>query len=132
MKAYSKEIIEHFTSYVRDGEDSFLKDNGYLELMAVLDAIRGDDNALQFLIRAKQFELAGFADAVVNENKSAFQMLINKKCTEWAATAGIIHGDEKAISFLNSKGLGHFVQLAMAMREIIDDDKRNKRGIFGL
>ena len=133
MKIYSKAVIIEFTAYVNTADQTYLKENGFVELMAVLSAIRGDDHALHFLLKSKQIELAAFVDAVINENKSAFKLLMARKCIVWAAVASIINGQDNAAIYLNRAALNQYIELAEAIKLILKDDKRKRgSGMFGL
>lgn len=133
MRNYSKEAIEKFTAHVLGKAEgyNYLLSNGYTELLATLDAVRGDQKAFGFLMRAKQFELAGFVNAIW-EDSAAFKMLMDKKVYDWAAMANIINGDEKAIEFLRRLKKEHYINLALAIQERIREDNDRQSNIFNM
>lgn len=133
MRAYSKEAIEKFTEHVKEKAEGFnyLLENNYRELLATLDAIRGDKGAFAFLMKTKQFELAAFANAIW-EDASAFKLLMDKKVYEWAAVANIVNGDEKAVLFLKKLGKEHYINLAMAIQARIRQDNDKQSNIFNM
>jgi hypothetical protein len=131
MKAYSKQDIAMFTAHVQDKPEgyNYLHSHGHLELLAALDAIRGDDNAFGFLMKNKHFELAGFVNAIWDDS-SAFKMLMDKKAYEWAAAANIVNGDDKAIPFLQKMGKEHFINLGIAIQKRIREDGDRNSNVF--
>ena len=63
-------------TFEEDG-DSFhqwLLENGYPELAALSDTIKGSRNALEWLMKNKYFHLAAF-DAAIDNNKNAKEWL---------------------------------------------------------
>ncbi|MBC7865590.1 MAG: hypothetical protein IAF38_21630 [Bacteroidia bacterium] len=131
MKPYPKEVIEKFTAHVLEKPEgyNFLHTNGYQELLATLDAIRGDEKAFSFLMKFKFFELAGFVNAIWDD-RNALKMLLDKKYFEWAAAANIVNGDEKAMEFLTRMGKPHFIALALAIQKRIREDNDKNSNFF--
>lgn len=123
MKVYSTEAIDRLTRHcLKDTSGSdWLLSNGYLELIAVLDAVRDDKRAFQFLIDKKHFVLAAFVNAIW-EDQSAFKFLLDAKAYDWAAAANIVNGDEAAEAALRRAGKMHFVLLAHAVQSRIHED----------
>lgn len=123
LKKYSKEVIEMFTAHVRQKPEGFnaLINNGYMELVAVLDAIRDDKKAFDYLMKNKFYILAAFVNAVWDDEK-AFQFLMDHKAYDWAACANIINGDEKAKEALLRLKKDHWVNLALAIQQRIQED----------
>jgi hypothetical protein len=123
MKHYSTHTIDQFTRHVMRDTSGFnyLMNNGYKELIAVLDAVRDDKKAFQFLWNNKYFVLAAFVNAIWDDDK-AFKFLMDAKAFEWAATANVINGDEKAEEFLKNSGNEHYVLLAHAIQMRIHED----------
>lgn len=128
MKHYSTFAIDQFTKYVLVQDtiaSNWLIENGYKELIAVIDAVRDDKKAFKFLINSKYFELAAFVNAIWEDEK-AFKFLIDNKCFDWAACANIINGDDKAEEALLRANKKHYVQLAHAIQgRIREDGDRN-------
>lgn len=128
MKHYSIYAIDQFTKHVLLQDTSALNwliENGYKELIAVIDAVRDDKKAFQFLINSKHFELAAFVNTIWEDEK-AFKFLIDNKAFDWAACANIINGDDKAEEALLRANKKHFVQLAHAIQgRIREDGDRN-------
>lgn len=133
MREYSKETIVKFTEHVRQKAEGFnyLLEHNYRELLATLDAIRGDKSAFAFLMKTKQFELAAFVNAIWEDSK-AFRVLMDKKVYDWAAMANIVNGDEKAIMFLRKIGKDHYINLALAIQERIREDNDKQSNIFSM
>ena len=123
MKVYSQEAIDSLTRHcLKDTSGSdWLLSNRYLELIAVLDAVRDDKRAFQFLIDKKHFVLAAFVNAIW-EDQSAFKFLMDAKAYDWAASVNIINGDEAAEAALRRSGKMHFVLLAHAIQSRIHED----------
>lgn len=123
MKKYSAEAIHHFTRHVNKDTGSFnwLMNNGFLELIATLDAIRDDKKAFRFLMKGKHVELAAFVNAIWDDEK-AFKFLLDLKAFDWAACANIVNGDDKADAALKKAGKEHFVLLAHAIQSRIHED----------
>ncbi len=130
-KEYSKEDIEKFTLYVLEKPEgyNYLLEKKHLELLATLDAIRGDSKAFGFLMRNKEFVLAGFVNAIWDD-ASALKMLIENKFYVWAAVANIVNGDDKAIQLLTSTNNQHFVALALAIQKRIREDNDKNSNLF--
>jgi hypothetical protein len=133
MRQYSKETIEKFTEHVRQKAEGFnyLLEHNYRELLATLDAIRGDKSAFAFLMKTKQFELAAFVNAIWEDSR-AFKMLMDKKVYDWAAVANIVNGDEKAIEFLKRSGKLHYINLAIAIQQRVREDNDKQSNIFNM
>jgi hypothetical protein len=123
MKFYSTHAIDMFTRYCLKETEGFnwLMNNGYMELIAMLDAVRDDKKAFQFLMNNKHYELAAFVNAIWEDSK-AFKFLMDRKAIDWAAAANIINGDEKAEAVLKKAGKNHFVLMAHAIQERIRED----------
>lgn len=123
MKYYSTHAIDQFTRHTLKDTAAFnwLMNNGYMELLATLDAIRDDKKAFKFLLENKHVVLAAFVNAIWDDQK-AFQLLMKAKAFEWAATANIINGDDKAEEFLKRIGKDHYVLLAHAIQSRIHED----------
>lgn len=123
LKKYSKEAIEMFTAHVHEKPDGFnwLVNNGYMELVAVIDAIRDDKKAFDFLMNHKFYILAAFVNAVWEDEK-AFKFLMDHKAYDWAACANIINGDDKAQEALLKLKKEHWVNLALAIQLRIQQD----------
>ncbi|MBA2611716.1 MAG: hypothetical protein H0U95_07090 [Bacteroidetes bacterium] len=123
MKHYSTFAIDQFTRHTMHDTAGFnwLMNNGYKELLAVLDAIRDDKKAFKFLMDNKHFVLAAFVNAIWEDEK-AFKFLMDAKAFQWAACANIINGDEKAEEFLKTSGNEHYVLLAHAIQMRIHED----------
>jgi hypothetical protein len=123
MKAYPKLAIDQLTRHTLKETPAFnwLMENGYRELIAVIDAVRDDKMAFKFLMESKHFVLAAFVNAIWEDEK-AFKFLIDAKAFDWAACANIINGDQKAEDALNLAGKQHFVLLAHAIQSRIHED----------
>jgi hypothetical protein len=123
MKHYSTHAIDMFTRHILNDTPgtNWLEENGYRELIAVLDAIRDDKQAFQYLIKGKHFVLAAFVNAIW-EDTGAFKFLIDNKQFDWAASANIINGDEKAEAALLRNGKKHYVMMAHAIQSRIRED----------
>ncbi|MFN5458297.1 MAG: hypothetical protein ACK5AY_00165 [Bacteroidota bacterium] len=110
---------------------NYLIEMKLLELLATLDAIRGDQKAFGFLMRSQKFELAAFVNAIWDDQE-AFKFLMKNKFYVSAAMANIINGDEKAITFLNDLGLEHYVTLAISIQKRIREDNDRNSNIFSM
>lgn len=123
MKFYSTHVIDQFTRHVLRETAAFnwLMNNGYMELLATLDAIRDDKKAFRFLMTNKHVVLAAFVNAIWEDEK-AFKFLMDAKAFEWAACANIINGDDKAEAFLKRIGKENYVLLAHAIQSRIHED----------
>jgi len=123
MRKYSAETIDHFTRYVLRDTPSFnwLMNNGYMELLATLDAIRDDPKAFRYLMENKHVILAAFVNSIWDDEE-AFQFLMRHKAFEWAACANIVNGDDKAADFLKRIKKENFVLLAHAIQSRIHED----------
>jgi hypothetical protein len=130
---YSKLDIEKFTLHVLEYAEgyNYLLENKRHELLAVLDAVRGDKKAFDYLMKSKEFVLAAFCNAIWDDS-TAFKMLMDNKFYEWAAAANIINGDEKAIHVLNESGNSHYVALALAIQKRIREDNDRNSNIFNM
>ena len=133
MKKYSKATIEKFTAHVQEKAEgyNYLLENHHLELLATLDAIRGDKNAFNYLMRSRQVELAAFVNAIWDD-QSAFRFLMDNKMFITAAMANIINGDEKAIEFLNKLNAHHYIHLALSIQQRIREDNDRNSNIFSM
>jgi hypothetical protein len=133
MKAYSKETIDAFTRHCLKDTTGFnwLMNNGYKELIAVLDAVRDDKRAFQYLMDGKHFELAAFVNAIWEDQK-AFKFLLDRKAFDWAAAANIINGDDKAEAALKKAGKNHFILLAHAIQSRIHEDGDRSTSPWGV
>ena len=134
MKFYSTHAIDMFTKHCNKETDGFnwLMNNGYKELVAVLDAVRDDKKAFQYLMSNQHYELAAFVNAIWEDSK-AFKFLMDRKAFDWAAAANIVNGDEKAEAVLVKAGKRHFVAMAHAIQyRIREDGDRNMSpmGVF--
>lgn len=94
---------------------------GHMELLATLDAIRDDKKAFKYLLNHKHVQLAAFVNAIWDDEK-ALKFLLDIKAYDWAACANIINGDEKAEIALKKTGREHFVLLAHAIQARIHED----------
>lgn len=123
MKHYPTYAIEQCANHVQGDIAAFnwLINNGYPELVALLDAVRDDKKAFKFLIDGKHFVLAAFVNTIWDDEK-AFKFLIDSKAFDWAACANIVNGDEKAEKALKASGKKHFVGLAKALLGRIHQD----------
>jgi hypothetical protein len=123
MKFYSTHAIDQLTRHCLKDTIGFnwLMNNGYKELLAVLDAVRDDKMAFRYLMENKHYELAAFVNAIWEDQK-AFKFLIDAKAYDWAAAANIINGDDKAEEALRRAGKMHFVLLAHAIQSRIHED----------
>lgn len=123
MKHYSTHAIDQFTRHVLRETAAFnwLMNNGYMEFIATIDAIRDDKKAFKFLMTNKHVILAAFVNAIWEDQK-AFKFLMDAKAFEWAATANIINGDDKAEEFLKRIGKENYVLLAHAIQSRIHED----------
>ena len=133
MKRYSVDIIKMFILHIQDNPEgyNFLVENRRLELLAAIDAIRGDKKAFDFLMRSKEFELAAFVNAIWDD-QSAFKFLMDNKFYISAAVANLINGDEKAEVFLKNINLDHFVQLGKTIQQKIREDGDKNSNIFSM
>jgi hypothetical protein len=133
MRNYSKETIEKFSQHVKQKAEGFnyLLEHNYRELLATLDAIRGDKSAFAFLMNTKQFELAAFVNSIWDD-KNAFKVLMDKKVYDWAACANLVNGDENAIHFLKKLGKEHFINLGIALQERIREDNDRQSNVFNM
>ncbi len=123
MKHYSTFAIEQLSNHIQGDKAGFnwLINNGYPELVAIIDAVRDDKKAFHFLITGKHFVLAAFVNTIWDDEK-AFKFLIESKAFDWAACANIINGDDKAEEALKRAGKHHFVGLAKAILGRIHED----------
>lgn len=123
MKKYPAIAIQHFASHVQGDIASFnwLINNGYPELVAVIDAVRDDKKAFKFLIEGKHFVLAAFVNTIWDDEK-AFKFLIDAKAFDWAACANIINGDDKAEEALKAAGKTYYIDVAKAILGRIHED----------
>jgi hypothetical protein len=130
-KEYSREDIEKFTLHVLEKPEgyNYLVENKLLELLATLDAIRGDSKAFAFLMRSKEFALAGLVNAIWDD-AAALKMLMDNKFFVWAAVANIVNGDEKAIQLLTSTNNNHYVALGLAIQKRIREDNDRNSNLF--
>lgn len=132
MKRYTKEAINHFTRHVQNDIASFnwLINNGYRELVAVIDAVRDDKKAFKYLMENKFFVLAAFVNAIWDDEK-AFKFLLDAKAFDWAACANIINGDDGAQAVLKRVNKEHYVLLAHAIQSRIHEDGDRNIGPVG-
>lgn len=123
MKFYSTHAIDSLTRHCLKDTSGFnwLMNNGYRELIAVLDAVRDDKQAFKYLMENKHFELAAFVNAIWDDQK-AFKFLMDVKAFDWAAMVNIINGDDRAEEALKRAGRNHFVLLAHAIQSRIHED----------
>ncbi len=123
MKRYPAEAIDKFTRYVLRDTAAFnwLVENGYMELVATLDAIRDDPKAFRYLMEHKHVILAAFVNSIWDD-EGAFHFLMQNKAYTWAACANIINGDSKAEEFLKTAKKENFVLLAHAIQSRIHED----------
>jgi hypothetical protein len=123
MKFYSTHAIDQLTRHCLKDTIGFnwLMNNGYKELIAVLDAVRDDKQAFKYLLDNKHMELAAFVNSIWEDQK-AFKFLMDAKAYDWAACANIINGDQKAEDALKRAGKNHFVLLAHAIQSRIHED----------
>ncbi|MFN6039869.1 MAG: hypothetical protein ACK452_15475 [Bacteroidota bacterium] len=130
---YNKEVIEKFTQHVNQQAEgyNYLLENRHLELLATLDAIRGDSKAFGYLMKTRNAELAAFVNAIWDD-QSAFKFLMDNKFFITAAMANIINGDEKAIEYLKNLNQHHFVKLALSIQQRIREDNDKNSNIFSM
>lgn len=123
MRVYSAEAIDALTRHCLKDTSGFnwLMNNGYRELIAVLDAVRDDKVAFRYLMDNKHVELAAFVNAIW-EDGNAFKFLMDRKAFDWAAAANIINGDGQAQEVLTRTGKLHFVRMAHAIQSRIHED----------
>lgn len=123
MKQYPTYAIEQLSHHIQGDKAGFnwLINNGYPELVAIIDAVRDDKKAFHFLITGKHFVLAAFVNTIWDDEK-AFKFLIDSKAFDWAACANIINGDDKAEEALKRAGKHHFIGLAKAILGRIHED----------
>lgn len=123
MKQYPTYAIEQLSNHIQGDKAGFnwLINNGYPELVAIIDAVRDDKKAFHFLITGKHFVLAAFVNTIWDDEK-AFKFLIDAKAFDWAACANIINGDDKAEEALKRAGKQHFIGLAKAILGRIHED----------
>jgi hypothetical protein len=123
MKHYPTFAIEQLANHIQGDVSAFnwLINNGYPELVAIIDAVRDDKKAFKYLIDGKHFVLAAFVNTIWDDEK-AFKFLIASKAFDWAACANIINGDDKAEKALKTAGKHHFVGLSKAILGRIHED----------
>jgi hypothetical protein len=133
MKHYSTHAIDQLTRHALKDTSGFnwLMNNGYKELLAVLDAVRDDKKAFKYLMDNKHYVLAAFVNAIWEDQK-AFKFLMDAKAYDWAACANIINGDQAAEDALNRNGKKHFVLLAHAIQSRIHEDGDRNMSPWGV
>ncbi len=132
MKHYPTYAIEQLSNHIQGDKAGFnwLINNGYPELVAIIDAVRDDKKAFHFLITGKHFVLAAFVNTIWDDEK-AFKFLIDSKAFDWAACANIINGDDKAEAFLKRINKESYVLLAHAIQMRIHEDGDRNVGPIG-
>jgi nicotinic acid phosphoribosyltransferase len=133
MKFYSTHAIDQLTRHCLKDPSGFnwLMNNGYRELIAVLDAVRDDKKAFEYLMENKHYELAAFVNAIWEDQK-AFKFLLDAKAFDWAAAANIINGDDNAENALKRAGKNHFVLMAHAIQSRIHEDSDRNMSPWGV
>jgi hypothetical protein len=132
-KHYSTHAIDMLTRHCLNDTFGFnwLMNNGYPELLAIIDAVRDDKKAFKFLMNGKHYVLAAFVNAIW-EDQAAFKFLMDAKAFEWAACANIINGDEQAELALKKANKEHFVLLAHAIQSRIHEDGDRNMSPWGV
>ncbi len=133
MKFYSTHAIDQLTRHTLKDTNGFnwLMNNGYKELIAVLDAVRDDKVAFKYLMDNNHLELAAFVNAIWDD-QNAFKFLMEAKAFDWAAAANIINGDDNAEEALRRAGKMHFVLLAHAIQSRIHEDGDRNMSPWGV
>ena len=120
MLDYPVKILVAFGETINGNEEiqKWLLNNGYPELAALSNAIRGSDDAFNWLMKHKP-EFAALDAAIANDPK-AMLWLNNHKLYFLIVFADACRGKEEALQWLGEKDLQVFLRLAHRIKEIRD------------
>jgi hypothetical protein len=101
---------------------NWLKTNRCIELAALSDVLTYNSTSALNWLRHYQFNtLLLFIDAIENDRR-AFQALMDNYAREWAATISVINDSIQAEKWLIQYQLKHYVLLAKAIKDLEDYD----------
>ena len=120
MLEYPVKILVAFGETITGNDEihDWLVNNGYPELAALSNAIRGSDDAVKWLIKHKP-EFAVLDSAIDNDPK-ALVWLNSHKLYFLEVFADACRGKEEALKWFGKKDLQVFLRLAQKIKEYRD------------
>lgn len=100
----------------------WLMDNGYPELAALSDAVKGSKSALKWLMDNKLYHFAAF-DSAIDGKEKAKQWLLKFHFDILALTAAAVNKDADAIRILMERDLRIYIIIAEKIRQSLENNK---------
>lgn len=100
--------------------NKWLLENGYPELSALSEAIRGSERATKWLMDNKFYHLAAL-DAAIDNKTAAFQWLQRYDYKIRVLLVEAVHGNQSAINILTTNNLDIFLIIAQKIRKYLDN-----------
>ncbi len=120
MLEYPVKILVAFGESIKGNEEihEWLLNNGYPELGALSNAIRGSDDAFKWLMKFKP-ELAALDSAIDNDPKALLWLNVHKLYF-LEVFADACRGKKEALQWLGKKDLKVFLRLAQIIKDFRD------------
>lgn len=124
---YDVKILTAFAMTFDVEGESFLKwllGNGYPELAALSEAIKGSKKAYQWLVNNKYYHLAAF-DSLIDDSYNARIWLMKYNHVNIIYLVDAIKEDEKAIRLLRNNNLEIYLFIAQKIKFYLDNKTFN-------
>ena len=133
-KKYPPEVIKLLADLFTGNQAAYhaLLEMNHKELVLLpVYIIDEKEKVFDVLKETKHQVLAAFLKAVDGE-RSAIKFLLDSKSAQWAAVAGYVNGDEKALLWLERNNFSEYAELARKMQERIkkESDDNPFKSIF--
>ncbi len=133
-KKYPPEVIKLLAELFTGNQAAYhaLLEMNHKELVLLPVYILDEkEKVFDVLKETKHHILAAFVKAVDGE-RSAIKFLLDSKAAEWAAVAGYVNGDEKALVWLDRNNFPEYAELARRIHERVkkENDDNPFKSIF--
>ena len=131
--AYPHAAMEKLADAIKGDDDAqqWLVINGYTSLADFSDAVCDDENAFRRLAHGKEKELAATIDALHGKTEAKKWLFLNG-FRELAAMCDAVDENKTAIMYLNNFGYQGWLLVAKAInKKYKDDDKKDPFGFLG-
>ena len=121
MKKYPAKIFLAWAEAIEGNQEfvQFLMQNGYPELICVIDFLWGSTKAGQWFMVHNMPEWRAFSEYVGDENKEARQWLLNNNFDHLVLVGDAIYNKPGALQVLEKKGLPELVIIAQRLNKLL-------------
>jgi len=121
MKTYPAKILLAWSEAIAGNEKiaKWLVDNGYSELICVIDFLWGSTKAGDWMIKNKFPEWRAFAEYVGEEKPMAKQWLLKNNFDVLALVGDVVHENKKSLKVLQSINQPEMVHIAQNLNRLL-------------